>query len=134
MQQNYHYLALLYSIAHVQVVECILDGYTNTKDVALATSNDSIVLLRGSYPSIPLNDGGSCGLLVDLNLQRTEDIAFAVNKINADPDILPPGVKLAFYISDPLASWSTPRSTELSISLLKASQSAIIERLTACQG
>ena len=100
MRQRNYCIVLLHLIAHVLVVVCLPDGYANTKEIGSADPNASIVLLGGVLPIHPFNDDGSCGILDDLNLQRAEAIAFAVNRINADPNLLPPGVKLAFYILD----------------------------------
>ena len=69
-------------------------SYTNVKD-----SNPSrfpLVILGGILPiHRPLGDRP----ISPSNLQRAEAIAFAVNKVNANPAILP-GIRLAFDIRD----------------------------------
>ena len=89
----------------LKVIIKFLDGfriYANTNDMhQLGCPNASIVLLGGFLAIHPFHDDGSCGLLSDGDLLRAEAIPFAVNKMNTDPgNLLPPEVKLAFYIRD----------------------------------
>ena len=100
MKQSNLCFVLLLFIAHNLVGECLLEFYANTNGISSAAPNASIVLLGGVLPIHHFYDDGSCGPLNDGNLQRAEAIAFAVNKINADPNLLPRGIKLAFYIRD----------------------------------
>ena len=76
------------------------DGYTNANDSDLALSNSTFVLLGGILPIHPSKDDEICGPVDGTILQRAEAIAFAVGKINSDPTLLPPGIKLAFGIRD----------------------------------
>ena len=100
MRQPNYCFAPLILLAHVLVAECYPDGYANIDDISSAAPNAFLVLLGGVLPIHQANNEECCGPLDELNLQRAEAIAFAVNHINADPNLLPPGVKLAFYIFD----------------------------------
>ena len=100
MDRSVYSYAALYLMAQVLLGVNSLDGYTDANDLDLALTNSSFVLLGGVLPIHPANGDGTCGDLDGTILQRAEAIAFAVNKINSDSTLLPPGIKLAFYILD----------------------------------
>ena len=102
MERSINVYVALQLIAHVLVSVGVssFDGYTNANDNDLALSNSTFVLLGGVLPIHPAKADGTCGPVDRTILQRAEAIAFAVGKINSDPTLLPPGIKLAFGIRD----------------------------------
>ena len=101
-------IARVLVLAVVQLATCrFLDGYTDVNDNDLALSNSSFVLLGGVLPIHPAKGNGTCGPVDASNLQRAEAIAFAVNKVNAESNLLPSGIKLAFIVRDSCLSVNT---------------------------
>ena len=92
---------LVFVFAHLLVHAYGIAGYSNDNDTSLTLSN-SIVLLGVILPIHPPNVNGNanCDEVSDSSVQRAEAIAFAVNKINSDPNLLPAGTKLGFVVRD----------------------------------
>ena len=112
------------TLSNIVVLVLLLN--TQNIDSTSFTSNvtGNITLLLGGLFSIHESDGSSCGEIRHAPFRNVEAMVYAVDRINADPDLLP-NISLGFDIRDTCGL--SNKALEETVSLMDINSGAISE-------